>query len=337
MYKCCECGQEYKNPVEYCDCGNNTFDEIEEFEPIIKTSKRMLDKGEIVSWVFFATCVLLSLLVIFFVGNPKQTSEDSQSKKVVKTVVNNDIPSIDSFWNDTPIAVPKPKETITEVVEKELNKIVEPPFVENLFKTVEKVTKPQPVKTQAQPVKTQQPKVQTKVEPKKVEAKKIESKSTVSTPKPIVKQETTKPTVLANTKTTTNQNTTVKPVENKVENSISKPVTQTVTKPKVEVTNMRDPAVVSYKHSLLQKLFSRFVMSGIQGNGTCVVSFSISKDGKLNNRKFVKLSDNKSLNDAVYYMMMSVPTFNAPPAAYKGDVLNLQVKFYNGNYEFSYL
>ena len=30
MYRCRECKTEYREKVEYCDCGNNTFDYIED-------------------------------------------------------------------------------------------------------------------------------------------------------------------------------------------------------------------------------------------------------------------------------------------------------------------
>ena len=34
MYRCRECHAEYKQKVEYCDCGNNTFDYIEDIKPV---------------------------------------------------------------------------------------------------------------------------------------------------------------------------------------------------------------------------------------------------------------------------------------------------------------
>lgn len=39
MYKCKECGTEYEIKPDYCDCGNNTFEEILSEQ---QTSKMML-------------------------------------------------------------------------------------------------------------------------------------------------------------------------------------------------------------------------------------------------------------------------------------------------------
>ena len=106
---------------------------------------------------------------------------------------------------------------------------------------------------------------------------------------------------------------------------------------KPEKTDAFNPSFMEYKSELLHKLFSRFIVSSVKGSGSCVVSFNIAPDGKLTNRKFVRQSENKSLNDAVYYMLMSVPKFNPPPSSYKGDTLKIQFRFDNGEYEFSYL
>ena len=70
MYICKECKAEYKEKVEYCDCGNNTFDYIED-EQVAQSlkatkSRRTLtleQKAELVSRGFFAICIILSIIV----------------------------------------------------------------------------------------------------------------------------------------------------------------------------------------------------------------------------------------------------------------------------------
>lgn len=93
--------------------------------------------------------------------------------------------------------------------------------------------------------------------------------------------------------------------------------------------------MIDYKTKLRAKLFSKFAVGSIQGSGSCSISFSIDKSGKLINRKFVRESDNKSLNDTVYYMLMSVPYFTAPPSEYNGETIRMNFSINNGSYEIS--
>ena len=51
------------------------------------------------------------------------------------------------------------------------------------------------------------------------------------------------------------------------------------------------------------------------------------------NRYFAKQSLNITLNDAVYAAVMSTPKYNPPPEGYKNEILNLNISFYNGNFE----
>ena len=144
---------------------------------------------------------------------------------------------------------------------------------------------------------------------------------------------------------------TTKPVQKPVQASkpatVTKPNLKPLEKPvvKIESTvklepakpvyNPNSPAMINYKTKLRAKLFSKFAVGSIQGSGTCSISFSVDKSGKLINRKFTQESDNKSLNDTVYYMLMSVPYFNAPPAEYNGETIRMNFSIYNGSYEIS--
>lgn len=123
MYKCSECGIEYKTAPKYCECGNDIFIPIEDIEPQeidddifeeddeIETIKHRNLKQKSYSPVsisIFVLSIILSLLVLFVFGNPK--------KNIVENVMKNnlsektEIPEIDSFWDNTPIKSKKLEE-----------------------------------------------------------------------------------------------------------------------------------------------------------------------------------------------------------------------------------
>lgn len=97
--------------------------------------------------------------------------------------------------------------------------------------------------------------------------------------------------------------------------------------------NPNSAEMLRYKNNLRAALFSKFAVGSIQGAGECSIQFSVDKTGKLINRKFSKESSNKSLNDTVYYMLMSVPKFSPPPKEYNGETIHMNFKINNGNYE----
>ena len=110
------------------------------------------------------------------------------------------------------------------------------------------------------------------------------------------------------------------------------PVTFEQPKP---VYNPNSPVMQKYKGSLRSALFSKFAAGSVQGAGTCEIQFSVDETGKLTNRKFLKESGNKSLDDAVYYMLMSVPKFTPPPDEYNGEPIRMKFIMNYGNYEIS--
>lgn len=286
MYRCKDCNAEYLNKPEYCDCGNNSFEEIESFDSKefeiegvdFKKSrkkvffeqypkiKEILDSLDILSTSIFVVCIILSILSWVFIG--KEDSNIKQEKKtphhVQKQVKNADIPDIDSFWNSTP-----PAET----------KVIEQPQVQNPMPTpFDNVIEPPAPTPQYNPP--------------------------LPKPSPIVM-----------------------PVRQK---NIVKPSTQS------QKSASSNSAMMAYKNSLRQVLFSHLAVTSVQGVGRCEIEFSVDKGGRLLNRRFSKLSDNKSLNDAVYNMLMSVPQFSPPPVEYSGEKIRLNFSFDNGYYEVSY-
>ena len=115
MYKCTDCGQEYRIKPEYCDCGNNIFEEYQEIKPEqpISATPRKINKlknydknltGEITSWLIFSICIILSVLTLLFLGNGKTSETDVDQKP--KIHITSNIPSIDELWVENNIQHP---------------------------------------------------------------------------------------------------------------------------------------------------------------------------------------------------------------------------------------
>lgn len=113
MFICTDCQKKYDIKPDFCDCGNNIFDEITE-KTEKNTSKQIKkNKQEIFSLIFFITCIILSIFTLLFFDFPKtkeniETKEKTPTKKEIKN-----IPDIDSFWKN------KPFSTIQKEIKKE--------------------------------------------------------------------------------------------------------------------------------------------------------------------------------------------------------------------------
>lgn len=117
MYRCRECKTEYREKVEYCDCGNNTFDYIED-KISVKKEKAPLtleQKSELVSRIFFALCIILSIIIWSIpIGNTAAKKQKAAQTKP-QTNINKTIPNIDKIWDDTPIYQPQTQGQQSEV------------------------------------------------------------------------------------------------------------------------------------------------------------------------------------------------------------------------------
>ena len=63
MFKCRVCKKIYPSRVQYCDCGNDTFDVIS--QTVSVRPQKSVSSGEVVSWVIFILCLLAAVLVWF--------------------------------------------------------------------------------------------------------------------------------------------------------------------------------------------------------------------------------------------------------------------------------
>ncbi len=317
MYICKDCGNKYPQKVEYCDCGNNTFDFVEDVvsQKVERQPLSIEQKSKIVSVVFFVLCLFLSLIVwLIPIKQPAKVENKVENK--VKTIEDKNIPTIDKIWDDTPVYVaPKPVAKVEEPVRTiNLDEILNP-FKKNENKVV------QPQRVVQKPVQ----KVVQKTEPK------VEVKKPVNVPKN---------TMNAASQAGQQTKNTQKPVQTKPAQQSSwqnvKPAQKVQPiQPEKPKYNPNSPEMLSYKGNLRGAMFKKFPVGSIQGSGSCSVKFAVDSTGKLINRGFIKTSDNKSLNDAVYYMMMSVPRYNVPPEGYNGEMIRMDFKIDNGSYEIS--
>lgn len=301
MFRCKECGYEFKIKPEYCDCGNNTFDEISlpphsrgdnsAHNPTLQT---IPDFKQVVSVLIFVLCIILSILPWTIKDKTPKQKPVVQKAQPVTT----NIPDIENIWNSTPVKtitptpIPEPV-AINEVIHKKPPKAapVKTEKPKQIQKPTEKVIQKPVTKTQVQ-----------KPAPKK------ETPKTVTQQKPAVTQQTT---------TTHMQNAMRQPVP------ITKPVDKT--------------PLINYKNDLRVALLSKLNIPNIQGTGDCAISFSIDENGKLLNRKFIYKSSNKSVNDEVYLMLMRLPNFKKPPEIYNGEIIKLKFFINNGYYEISFI
>jgi hypothetical protein len=138
MFRCKECGLEYNVKPDYCDCGNDVFEEVaggkgihqspkpqdvqaqhqqksshrtfEEQYPELVNLKQSFDP---ISTVVFGICLILAIIVLFFVGNPedKPAEQKTNTNKQKSQVVQN-IPSIDTFWNSATVGIINNEKTL---------------------------------------------------------------------------------------------------------------------------------------------------------------------------------------------------------------------------------
>lgn len=323
MYKCSECSKTYKIKPDYCDCGNDVFEEMQlSLKPARQTPKvsatktslpqntrlkRLIDSLDAVSVTIFVTCIILSFVIIVFV-NPKTSDTEPKEHKTVKQTSAN-IPDISKIWNN---AVPivqttvQPK-TVSAPGEKTAPSVVKNTDTSSIQKTdvsVKKTSSSDTIKP------AQSAKVFKKTQPKPVK--------TAQT----VKKTQSKPAQ-------TVQKTQPKPAQ-----SVKK--TQTQAPQKVQ-TKQNDTEWYNYRVALRQALFHNLSVTSVQGSGKCGIEFSIDKNGKFLNRAFSYQSDNESVNQAVYKMLMKMPNYYPPPESYNGQKVKMVFLFNNGSYYINYV
>ena len=232
---------------------------------------------------------------------------------------NKNIPSIDKIWNN---AVP--------VTKREEQK--EEKHAENIIKQIVSVQIPKKTETLGK------------------NTAKVSLKKTTASPK---NQTTTKAMAVTNTKQQINASTKDqakatseaaakqkaeqerKAAETAQLKKLQEEQAKKLAEQKAKQAQLDKQEFINYKAQLRNTIARKIDFTHVVGDGSCTVAFKIDSNGKLTNRSFAKQSSNNTLNDVVYAAVMSTPTFNPPPTVYNGEVLNLNIKFYNGNFEIS--
>lgn len=298
MFICTECGLQYKNKPQYCDCGNDEFQELAT-RNITTILKERFDRIgiSVYSLLFLFVCVLLSFFILFCF-NPMPKNNTQISKNTTKSNVS--IPSIDKLW-------------VESTLKQDNIKVEKTPIINTT-----------PISTSKQIVK----KVVTK----------NNSKKTTTKSQTVVKEQAKKSPTTNNTIKKTQVSTPTNTIKPK---NIEKPKIQTPVKTvQKTVTNQNakknNQELYNYKLQLRQALFAKLSVVSIQGSGNCGIEFSIDSSGKLINRNFTYQSDNKSVNDEVYKMLMRLPKYYPPPSGYNGEKIKMIFSFDNGSYSINY-
>lgn len=133
MFKCVECGAEYKIKPDYCDCGNDMFELIDDLpetglpqtpsitkQPIPQQqfadsfSTKQQSSFDTVSVAIFSLCVFLAFITVFFIGNTKEHTATQQNTPTQTTSQNiQNIPSVESFWDNSTEGI-KPDNLISQ-------------------------------------------------------------------------------------------------------------------------------------------------------------------------------------------------------------------------------
>ena len=306
MFKCKECNRTYDIKPDYCDCGNDDFETIQNIVSDVQNMAQIkrkrtfleqypeirsfLESLDVFSVIIFVLCLLLSVLALVFI-KPNIPNSAENLHNLPKTTKN--IPNIETIWTES-------LSTADNIKDEK--------------KVVQKVTvREEGVPSNSKPAKT-------KTEQKTQVIKKTENvKQTVKTQSNSQKKELN----------SDRQKKTQVAHPAKTENDVKH--TESVKKVSYDVE------FDNYKVALRQALFNNLAVTSVVGSGDCVISFSIDKNGKLIEREFIKQSLNETVNQAVYNMMMKLPHYYPPPESYNGHKIQLSFTFDNGSYSIKYL
>lgn len=334
MYKCTECGLEFEIKPDYCDCGNDEFvltvenTSTEESAPVIKNepaeqnareslekalakdtteNKHNLPKTEPYrlpvspfAMIIFILCLIFSFLIIFVWNPVTESAEDKTETQEVAPPKS--IPSIEKLWKTTVPVVAEPikQEPVIQPIVKK---------VENTVKNVTKNTPKATTKTKNTTKTAATTQAKTKVNNSVQQAQEAAQKA---------EQERLAKEAAA---------------KKAAEDAKKKAEAEALAAAENARKNARAKQVLAgYKINLRNTIGQKIDFTRVIGDGDCAVTFKVDSTGRLTNRAFAKQSTNITLNNAVYNAVMAVPSYSAPPAAYKNETLTLNIRFQNGNF-----
>ncbi len=140
MYRCTECNKEFEICPDFCDCGNDTFEEIYEEttkyyepEPIRQAPKRKKlspeeaeellreEQDKKKALIALAVCLLICIIVLFL---PPYRAKKMDKVKQKVQLANVKLPQIDTYWDNTlPSAFRKAKGPVMPVLNENFGSI----------------------------------------------------------------------------------------------------------------------------------------------------------------------------------------------------------------------
>ena len=180
MFKCKECGLEYEIKPDFCDCGNDEFIEVagsyspktpsedysgqkttfNEQYPEFGRMKKFFDP---ISTGVFLICIIVGLIVLFFVANPVDEPENNAVQNKPAETQNLNIPTIDSLWDNSTVGIVNNEKVIarTQQMPQPVQAQVPQPQENSLLSRIEATINGP---NQIEPVKLQQTSQQVKVQ-----------------------------------------------------------------------------------------------------------------------------------------------------------------------------
>ncbi len=115
MYRCTECNKEFEVCPDFCDCGNDTFEEVYEdneeyYEPerVVPKKRRLTpeeaeellkeEQDKKKALIAISVCLLIAIIVLFL--PPYRAKKMDKVKEKVKQA-NVKLPQIDTYWDST--------------------------------------------------------------------------------------------------------------------------------------------------------------------------------------------------------------------------------------------
>lgn len=344
-YKCKNCGRTYSVKTEYCDCGNNIFVEIIEngdiqpvyeqkqtasvvqdkhlqelfedsenseiYEDLEENQNKSSNLAKFLAVFFFLVAIIVFLIILINTFN-KPVEEQKKEEKKVEI----EVPSINDIWDDTLPKIEEEKEDITIYVKKK-----------------EKQKKDEITHQKNEDKKE----IQSSIKPQNKSVKQdLSVKSNLQSNKNKEKSEQD-----INKQEEELQKKKQQDELKKQQEEIKKKQAEELQRKKQEEEKIKKEKQIkelnAYKNDIRNSLFAHFPILTVTGIGSVQIGFSIASDGRLENRRFVVQSDNKSLNDAMYHMLMRTPSVKVPPIGYNGEEIILKMDFDNGRYSFSFV
>ena len=328
IYKCNNCGRNFNLKPDFCDCGNNTFVEVvENFD--YSTVKTDFNVGKDVDFLYNQNN---------FSANNEESSQNEntyeddlkkqRTSEVIAIVVFAVVlitAAIMIFSNFSALMKKSNVKTATAEIETYI-----PSDVNEYWKDSETSTE---TNNSARQNNNTNNNNTNSVNKNNIKSDKTQSVAKTTVSKNISKSQTKKQE--KNQTTTKNNNKTKNPEQKTQIVAKNKNITQTSASADDNTISVEE--YLCYKNSLRNRLFANFPVLTVKGQGTAKIAFSVASDGKLTNRRFISQSGNKTLDDAMYHMLMRVPVFSAPPTGFEGREIMMQMDFNNGHYSFAFI